>query len=404
MDLEEIGNKISNLTFYDLKSFYTQAKNYALNISEIEAKVRDATNDDPWGASSTLMQEIAQAHDFNEIMPTIFNRFMEKDASEWRQIYKSLQLLEYIVKNGSERVVDEARLHLSTIKILRTFHYIDEHGKDQGINIRNRAKELATLLSDIDTIRVERRRARANRDKYRGTGNADFVPGSGGGRYSGFSSESYHAGAGAPGGATAYGTNTPYGAAASEYEEYDAGDDDERQAPDAAPAQPEQRTVDLFVFDDPEPAPKPAPAPPGPTPAFEFDEFDDFQTAPTHTQIVMADEKPANKPKSRNDIFEFFDKEPSPPSRSVRSVPPMQPPLASKTSAPLKPVRQAPKSSDTFGDLWETSRGKASATKGADKGKMPMAQLAKDQTSSSVWGSDASKPKSAQSEDLFDLL
>ena len=36
------------MTFYDLKQLYTQAKNYALNISEIEAKVREATNDDPW--------------------------------------------------------------------------------------------------------------------------------------------------------------------------------------------------------------------------------------------------------------------------------------------------------------------------------------------------------------------
>lgn len=67
-------------------------------------------------------------------MPTIFRRFMEKEARDWRQIYKALQLLEYIVKHGSERVVDEARAHLSTIKILRNFHYIDEKGKDQGIN------------------------------------------------------------------------------------------------------------------------------------------------------------------------------------------------------------------------------------------------------------------------------
>ena len=38
------------------------------------------------------MQEIAQAthnfQEFNEIMPTIYRRFMEKEASEWRQIYK----------------------------------------------------------------------------------------------------------------------------------------------------------------------------------------------------------------------------------------------------------------------------------------------------------------------------
>lgn len=86
------GNRIANLTFYDIKSAWTQAKNYALNVSEIEAKVNEATSDDPWGASSTLMQEIAAATnnfaDFNEIMPAIFRNFMEREAREWRQIYK----------------------------------------------------------------------------------------------------------------------------------------------------------------------------------------------------------------------------------------------------------------------------------------------------------------------------
>lgn len=47
---------------------------------------------------------------------------------------QALQLLEYIIKHGSERVVDDARSHLGTIKMLRNFHYIDEKGKDQGIN------------------------------------------------------------------------------------------------------------------------------------------------------------------------------------------------------------------------------------------------------------------------------
>jgi epsin len=92
---------------------------------------------------------------FNEIMPCIYSQFMEKEARQWRQIYKvcrnlllwlvflslmvafnvqALQLLEYLIKHGSERVVDDARSHLSTIKMLRSFHYIDEKGKDQGIN------------------------------------------------------------------------------------------------------------------------------------------------------------------------------------------------------------------------------------------------------------------------------
>lgn len=59
---------------------------------------------------------------------------MEKEAAQWREIYKALQLLEYLVKHGSERVVDDARSHVSTIKMLRNFQYIDEKSKDQGIN------------------------------------------------------------------------------------------------------------------------------------------------------------------------------------------------------------------------------------------------------------------------------
>lgn len=33
---------------YDIKSYYNQAKNVVLNIPEMEAKVREATNEDPW--------------------------------------------------------------------------------------------------------------------------------------------------------------------------------------------------------------------------------------------------------------------------------------------------------------------------------------------------------------------
>jgi hypothetical protein len=59
---------------------------------------------------------------------------MEKEARQWREIYKALQLLEYLIKHGSERVVDDARSHISTIKMLRNFHYIDDKGKDEGMN------------------------------------------------------------------------------------------------------------------------------------------------------------------------------------------------------------------------------------------------------------------------------
>lgn len=60
--------------------------------------------------------------------------------------------------------------------------------------VRNRAKELVELLSDVEKIRAERRKAKANRNKYVGVGNDGRFGGmsfsSGGSRYGGFGSDS----------------------------------------------------------------------------------------------------------------------------------------------------------------------------------------------------------------------
>ncbi len=154
------------------------------------------------------MQEIADGTfnyaTLNEIMPMIYKRFTEKAAEEWRQIYKALQLLEFLIKNGSERVIDDARGHLTLLKMLRQFHYIDPNGKDQGLNVRNRAKELAELLGDVDRIRAERKKARATRNKYSGAEGGMGLGGgtSSGSKYGGYGSET--------GGSTATGSYGGY--------------------------------------------------------------------------------------------------------------------------------------------------------------------------------------------------
>ncbi|ODQ83059.1 hypothetical protein BABINDRAFT_31016, partial [Babjeviella inositovora NRRL Y-12698] len=142
------------------------------NFTEMESKVREATNNEPWGASSSLMQQIAAGtynfREREEIIGMVFRRFTEKAANEWRQIYKALQLLEYLIKNGSERLVDDARANISVITMLRSFHYVDSKGQDQGINVRNRAKVLISLLNDESQIRSERKKARENAKKFGG--------------------------------------------------------------------------------------------------------------------------------------------------------------------------------------------------------------------------------------------
>ena len=166
----DLNKTMKNLSLWEVKSYVRKAQNAVLNLSEIESKVREATNNEPWGASNTLMADIARGtftyKDREEICNMIFRRFTEKAANEWRQIYKSLQLLEYLVKNGSERFVDDARANVSLVSMLKSFHYIDSKGVDQGINIRNRAKELTNLLNDESKIRTERKKAKENAKKF----------------------------------------------------------------------------------------------------------------------------------------------------------------------------------------------------------------------------------------------
>ncbi|CUA68801.1 ENTH domain-containing protein C794,11c [Schizosaccharomyces pombe 972h-] [Rhizoctonia solani] len=359
--LEAIGNQLSQITMYDIKSMYNQAKNMVLNVSEMEAKVRDATNDDPWGASSTLMQEIAQGtfnfQHFNEIMPCIYSRFMEKEASQWRQIYKALQLLEYLIKHGSERVIDDARSHISMIKMLRNFHYIDDKAKDQGINVRNRAKEIAELLSDVEKIRSERRKAKANRNKYTGTGSDGLSFASGGGRYGGFGSESLGYSGGGGGGSSNYdrdyssgaGGSSSYGGGRSsrepQYDEYDAGDweDTPRRSTTTAPS----RSTSLNTTTNrvsASPAPATAPPPKAPAPAVNLLDFGDDEPASAPAAVAPTLAQPASSAApaaSLDDDFGEFS------SASVAPAPTTQAPAAAVAPA-------APKSSSIFDMLDST--------------------------------------------------
>ncbi|CAK7231074.1 Epsin-3, clathrin recruitment and traffic between the Golgi and endosome [Sporothrix curviconia] len=261
MDFSNLKESVANLTLYDLKAGVRKVQNAVMNYTEMESKVREATNNEPWGASSTLMQEIANGtfnyQTLNEIMPMIYRRFTEKSAEEWRQIYKALQLLEFLIKHGSERVIDDARSHLTLLKMLRQFHFIDANGKDQGINVRNRSKELAELLGDVDRIRTERKKARANKGKYTGVGSSvgnsrfgGFGSDSGGfgssggggggsGGYGGYSGGVYGDGGGF-GGQSDYneagGSTSLGGSRAERFEEYDEYDEGESRSSSAAAA------------------------------------------------------------------------------------------------------------------------------------------------------------------------
>ncbi|KAI0338127.1 ENTH-domain-containing protein [Trametopsis cervina] len=156
------------------------AKNYTKGYSDVQAKVREATSNDPWGPSGTQMNELAQLtynqNDFIEIMEMLDKRLNDK-GKNWRHVFKSLTVLDYLLHAGSENVVIYFRDNLYVIKTLKEFQFVDEYGKDQGANVRQKAKDISNLLMDEARLRQERR-SRANmRDRMVGSrGELDEEP------------------------------------------------------------------------------------------------------------------------------------------------------------------------------------------------------------------------------------
>lgn len=77
-------------------------------------------------------------------------------------------VLNYLIKNGSERVVTSSREHIYDLRSLENYTFLDENGKDQGVNIRHKVKELIDFIQDDDRLREERKKAKKNKDKYIG--------------------------------------------------------------------------------------------------------------------------------------------------------------------------------------------------------------------------------------------
>lgn len=143
-------------------------KNIVNNYSEAEIKVREATSNDPWGPSSSLMTEIADLTynvvAFSEIMSMVWKR-LNDHGKNWRHVYKALTLLDYLIKTGSERVAQQCRENIFAIQTLKDFQYIDRDGKDQGINVREKSKQLVALLKDEERLKVERVQALKTKER-----------------------------------------------------------------------------------------------------------------------------------------------------------------------------------------------------------------------------------------------
>ncbi|XP_050993500.1 epsin-1 isoform X3 [Labeo rohita] len=156
-----------------------QLKNLVQNFSEAEVKVREATSNDPWGPSSSQMADISDLTynvvACNEILAMLWKRL--NDDKNWRHVYKSLTLLEYLLKTGSDRIPQQSVENIHIIKVLTEYRFTDKDGKDQGVNVREKAKIVMVLIEDEEKRKEERDFAMKTKDKLTKAPNASSTTG-----------------------------------------------------------------------------------------------------------------------------------------------------------------------------------------------------------------------------------
>lgn len=121
---------------------------------------------------------------FNTVTRILWESLDNPRPAAWRVVFKALTLLEHLVKNGSERCVDDARNHSHLLRGLFNFNYY-EGTVDRGQGVREKSKQVVELISDDERIREERIKAKQLREKFGGNlgGVSNFggVGGGGGG-------------------------------------------------------------------------------------------------------------------------------------------------------------------------------------------------------------------------------
>jgi epsin len=70
---------------------------------------------------------------------------LQSQPSLWKKVFKALSLLDHLVKNGSERVVEDARDHMPVLRRLSDFRFY-EGPKDVGNGVREKSKQIKELL------------------------------------------------------------------------------------------------------------------------------------------------------------------------------------------------------------------------------------------------------------------
>ncbi|XP_073102522.1 clathrin interactor EPSIN 1 isoform X2 [Elaeis guineensis] len=116
--------------------------------------------------------------DYWRIVDVLHRRLHSVYWKEWRQSYKTLVLLEFLLTHGPEDMLEEFHCDINVIRELGKLNYVDERGFNWGACMQIKSERILKLLSDQKQLQEARSKALKISKEIQGFGNLIVSPSS----------------------------------------------------------------------------------------------------------------------------------------------------------------------------------------------------------------------------------
>ncbi|KAM5553195.1 epsin-3 [Rosa sericea] len=146
-----------------LQERYKTARLTFTDVTPAELWAEEATNGEPCSPDAKTMTKIAAAsfemEDYWRIVDILHRKLYNIDWKEWRQSYKALVLLEFLLTHGPEDFAEEFQGDSEVIQELGSFKHIDDKGFNWGSSMQKKSDQILILLRGGPTLREARFKA-----------------------------------------------------------------------------------------------------------------------------------------------------------------------------------------------------------------------------------------------------
>ncbi|CAK8572105.1 unnamed protein product [Lathyrus sativus] len=171
--------QIKKQTTSFLQEKYKSARMTFTDVTGAELLTEEATNKDDCSPDAKTMTKIAEASfDIDEywrIVDVLHRRLYNVDWDQWRQSYKALVLLEFMLTHGPTYFAQEFQCDAETIEELGNLNYIDKRGFNWGSRMQNLSNEILKLLQGGEALKQARLKALKITNEIQGFGSGSSL-------------------------------------------------------------------------------------------------------------------------------------------------------------------------------------------------------------------------------------